>query len=249
MSRRRSRREKLQALALQHGLVDGFHFVDVEPKLPFRAERKLRVRPDAVYEAQLERDMRRLWQIHEATTTWPAYRATWPDRITFLRNWPLLALDLVVADWKVRRAFSPLEVEAIPAEILMPPRPPEREPWQKRYAAEIERYPALGWALQQSLDAVFRRAKLTPTYATALRMWLQGESDQAIGRAIHRRSRFVAEIRTKALAAVLSAFRLPENVIAGESNPFVQVGRSAQQWSQPTSTPSSASRSSNKLAG
>ena len=206
MTRARNRREKLVALAYAKGMPDGFRIESFEPR-PKRPKR-LVVKSDAAFEAQLARDMERVWQTHEATATWPAYRAQWPNRAAFKANWPLLAFDLVVADWKVRRAGSQLESEEIPAEILDPPPAPDREPWQARYAEEIAQHSSLGWALQQSLGAVFRRAKLSPTYAVALRMWLEGESDVAIAKAIRRQARFVPDIRMAALKSIKDAFGL-----------------------------------------
>lgn len=257
MSRARSRREKLLVRARQLGVSPGWHFEDLEPQP--KKQPKLVVKPDAVYEAEMERDMAAVWQTHEATSTWSTYRALWPNSRTFRSNWPQLATDLIVADWKVSRAektgapIRTLEdgtvvIEEIDIEILDPPPAPEREPWQVRYADELAEHPSIGWAMQQSLDAVFSRAKLTPTSRAALRLWLEGESDAAIAQFIHRRPRFVPEIRRKALQAVIDAFRLSGNLIASESNPFVHVGEEASCSQLTTSTPSSARLSSGKLA-
>ena len=173
-----------------------------------RPQRRIRVKADAVYEAELQAECDRIWQVHEGAGGWPAFKALWPNRSTFKSNWPDLAFDLIVADWKIRSAYS--DALEVPVDVIDPPPPAPAAEWQATYNRELMDHMGFSRALVDGLGAVIRRAKLSSTYATVLRLWLEGESDANIAKAIRRRPRFVPELRREAMAAVVATFRLPE---------------------------------------
>jgi hypothetical protein len=111
----------------------------------------------------LEAWCRSMWQTHEARQRHPGYKTKWPARATFKAEWPLLAPDLIEAQWMIEGAESDSTVTTI-AYQLLDPAPPAKLPWQQRYWEELMRWPRIALALvgESPVGQVFLMARLSP---------------------------------------------------------------------------------------
>src|SRR6266566_2358538 len=81
-----------------------------------------------------------VWQRHEATHAQGGPITEWPNRSTFQSNWPLLARDLLIADWKHAGAYALTEESEIALEVLEA-QPAPRKHWRETYALELASQP------------------------------------------------------------------------------------------------------------
>jgi hypothetical protein len=165
--------------------------------------------PRAGYKRIAERDREleafcsACWQRHEARAPRREVIEPWPTRETFRANWPLLSFDLIVSSWKIETA--PLDRDGeVAAELLDPPVVPVLS-WRERYAAELDRHPALasdlraelladldGGRLGDGVERVLERGRLSTGERAVVRAWLYGDDGARIAEDLGWRPQTVA---------------------------------------------------------
>jgi hypothetical protein len=121
-----------------------------------------------------------VWQRHSHGSHRPGPTRPWPTG-SFRLNWPLLAVDLVIANWKIAGAAaadSPL-VEEIDVDLLDPPPAPERD-WREVFAVELASHQVILEDLERGakmdgVELVLERAGLTASERAVIRGWLAGD--------------------------------------------------------------------------
>jgi hypothetical protein len=154
-------------------------------------------------ERHLEAFCSALWQrvghgSHRQGPTHP-----WPTG-SFRVNWPGLALDLVIADWKIAGAAaadSP-SVEEIDVDLLDPPPVPDRD-WREVFAGELARHPMILEDLERGakldgVEFVLERAGLTSSERAVIRGWLAGDDAGTIASDLRWRPQTVIMLLTNA---------------------------------------------------
>jgi DNA-binding CsgD family transcriptional regulator len=139
-----------------------------------------------------------LWQQQVRRGHVPRY-SRWPNARTYHTNWPQLAPDLIEADFKVISAQENNHGDSVPYEYLDPPHL-THEPWQLRYADELGSTRWIEWDLgnDNPIGAVMRRARLRPMEENVVRLWLAGDSIDAISSQVRRQKRTVRELLKRA---------------------------------------------------
>jgi hypothetical protein len=127
----------------------------------------------------------------------------WPTG-SFRLNWPLLANDLIVADWKIAGAAaadSPL-LEETELEVLDPPPLQERD-WHDTYALELASAPAIASDLSTApgdgIELVLERAQLSAGERAVMRAWLYVPDLAAIAEDLAWRPQTVVILHRNAL--------------------------------------------------
>ncbi len=154
----------------------GVSGIDPEPKRGYgdsRArDRSLQSFSDAV------------WQRHEAGAH-SRNVSSWPNAIAFHQHWPELALDLIIADWKL----GAVDTNAIMwAEIdKLDPKPLPSIDWRQLYVAELQARPELEALLfrEQStpgdnIEFILECAELTAGERAVIRPLLYGFEPRSI---------------------------------------------------------------------
>ncbi len=182
-------------VAAASGTDFGVRGVLAEPHAGFRT-------PQA-RERSLEAFSRAVWQRHDHGGHRPGPTHPWPTG-SFRVNWPLLAPDLIVANWKIAGAAaadSPL-VEEIDVDLLDPPPVLERD-WREVFAAELASYPAILEDLERGakidgVELVLERAGLTASERLVIRGWLAGDDAATIAADLRWRPQTVIMLLTNA---------------------------------------------------
>jgi hypothetical protein len=154
-------------------------------------------------ERSLEAFSRAVWQRHGHGGHRPGPTHPWPTG-SFHVNWPLLAVDLIIANWKIAGAAaadSPL-VEEIDVDLLDPPPAPERD-WREVFAVELASHPSILEDLERGakmdgVELVLERAGLTASERLVIRGWLAGDDAATIAVDLSWRPQTVIMLLTNA---------------------------------------------------
>lgn len=122
--------------------------------------------------------------------------------------------DLLVAEWRYEGAWLPDGVvEEIDIELL-DPGDTGSAGWVDVYAEELDRFPALAYALaaENPVAEIARRAKIPANELTAFRMWASEASVRDIGRALGKGPSTVHAL------VVRARFRVLEWLVRGVPN-------------------------------
>jgi hypothetical protein len=122
----------------------------------------------------------------------------WPTTGSFHANWPLIANDLIVGDWKIAGAESLTETAEIDEALLDPPPVQDRD-WRDVFAAELASHPAILEDLEKGakmdgVELVLERAGLTTSERAVIRSWLAGDNAATIAEQLGWRPHMVATL-------------------------------------------------------
>jgi len=176
----------------------GIRGIDPEPKAGYRLTKTRNIHLQAFSDA--------VWQRHEVHRPGhPGPLQQWPSSTAFHSNWPLLAQDLLVAEWKIAGAAAaelPL-IEFGDIALLDPPAPPALD-WHDTYALELAAAPGIASDLAaerlgDGIELVLERAQLSAGERAVMRTWLYNPDLETIAQDLGWRPQTVHTLYRNAL--------------------------------------------------
>lgn len=165
----------------------------------------------------------------------------WPTHADFHEEWPLLAEDLIVAEWRYDGAWLLNGVvQEIAVDLLDPPLP-QRHDWRRLYAPELGQHVGVAYDLasRNPVAAIARRARMTPAETDVFRAWAAGSSLSTIARDLGRAKSTVQTLLERARFR-LQALDRRGLVVRPPTEPVEALCGPPDPTSPPTSSPASS---------